>query len=500
MPLLPLLLLAFLLLGASAAQAYRDKEYIHSASSDQICQGFVTNASDEFHLSTYDGSPASTPCQHGVTPGSLDIPFYLFNYPKHIDFELRGHSSLTSSAPINYKATLLASWGGMLASDELVKFKCDVNGDAMFIYSSLKKPTPQRVFTSVWLGNDPNTQMTGGFDLNLDLAVSGDAPKVGDGVLFSLAICPLGGSSGLETVRLYDLEMRLQIGFSWGDLHPTMWAEMILLIVVSIPKFALVVWFMRRCWMFKDHVMTQQKCFLFASTFSLAAGLAYLLFLLIANQNGMDTTCCPAPIESSVLVGFKFASNLVFDLLLLATCKGWGVVVSRLERSDVSRIVAYFTVSMCVYLFSQLFGVSLEIAWLMVLIESGLWVWIFLSLNHTSDALASTGRLDRHAKLEMYASLRSILKRALALWLVVGVFVIVVVIYCYTKYNRLDAVLLVPSTLGWDATLLYLMVSFGYVWRPSPATAAFSYSFARRDDDNAYDMRDAVDQFGLETA
>ncbi|KAH9253343.1 hypothetical protein BASA81_008694 [Batrachochytrium salamandrivorans] len=492
-------MLLFLLLAVNAVQAYRDKEYIPSVSSNQICLGFLVNSSDEFHLSTEDGTPANAPCQHGVTPSSVDIPFYLFNYPKHIDFELRGHSSLMASAPIDYKATLLASWGGMLASDELVKFKCDANGDAVFIYSSLKKPTPQRMFTQTWLRNEPNTQMVGGFDLKLDLAVSGAAPMVGDGVLFSLAICPIGSSSTEETKRLYDVEMRLQIGFSWGDLHPTMWAEMILLIVVSIPKLALVVWFMRRCWMFKDHVMTQQKCFLFASTFSLASGLAYLLFLLIANQNGMDTTCCPAPIESSILVGFKFASNMVFDLLLLATCKGWGVVVSRLERSDVSKIAAYFVASMLVYLFSQLFGVSLEIAWLMVLIESGLWVWIFVSLNNTSDALASTGRLDRHAKLEMYASLRSILKRALALWVLVGVFVIVVVIYCYTKYNRLDAVLLVPSTLGWDATLLYLMVSFGYVWRPSPATAAFSYSFARRDDDNAYDMRDAVDQFGLET-
>lgn len=121
-----------------------------------------------------------------------------------------------------------------------------------------------------------------------------------------------------------------------------------------------------------------------------------------------------------------------------------------------------------------------------------------MCLKKTMNDLEVSTRLDRHVKLDMYVKLRRLIIACLNLCFIIASIEIWLVFFVIASSDRL-IIFDLPPTLAWDISLFVMMIGFGYIWRPSPATAQFSYFFARQDDDG-FDTSDPVNEFGLETS
>jgi hypothetical protein len=374
---------------------------------------------------------------------SLDGGFEMFmtKYPQSVKywFEFPAVRQVNE----NYRFTALGSWGDLT---DTVRAECDYEGNAYFVapngFAGTGDFVPQAVSSMDWNTTQAKT-FEGSFTLDLKNKDQDADPLFGEGFIISAALCRIRPPSGTPTQKLwpsrnylYSVVFSAEIRHWWGLLHPEMWSELILLAVIAFPKALLVIWFAYKCRTFSDHVMSQQRYFLFISIFSFFSSFAYLMFLVGANASGIDT-CCPTPASSAFFLGVKVMSNMTFNLLVLATAKGWGVVTPRLDPQDQRKIVLFFTLSVILYAASRIFKPSLQMAYLLVFNDTVIWLWIFLCLRQTKTDLSLSSRVDRHAKLDMYTKLHRLLLLGLGLWCAIVTIEVWVILLVYNREGRI---------------------------------------------------------------
>jgi len=453
----------------------------------------------------YTATDVSRVCETRVDRAFNQFYELLTSYPTRVKYSFTlKPSTHPQTEKEQYRLTVLSSWGDL--TDPAVRAECDYEGNAYFVAPSGLMGTgdfvPQSVASMDWKPSEEKT-----FEDQFDLELKGDtdpAPIFGEGFLLVPVLCRVRPSPDNASQIVWParplrflVHVSAEIRHWWGLLHPEMWSELVLMSIILVPKFLLVVWFFFRCRMFRDHVMTQQRYFLWISFFSFLATFAFTMFLVSANNNGFNT-CCPTPASSAFFLGLKVMSNIAFNLLVLATAKGWGVVNPKLSPDDQRKITMFFMVTLIIYILSRVLKPNFALVYLQVINETSVWMWIGISLKHTTIGLNQSARPDRHAKLEMYARLRKLLVLCLILWSLIVTSIVWVILIVYNQQGRL-IIYDIPPTLAWDVTLLVMMSGFGWIWRPCPATAQFSYTFARQEEEGI-DARDPVSEFGLETS
>ena len=476
-------------------------------SETEICNQFKTDvASDVFQLvaKSLDNetlSPYDVQVACGVSEFEIGNGFelYLTSYPSVVRYEVEINPITSNNT---YRITLIGFWGDLFSSPRV---ECDYDGNAFFVLpGSSSRHLPQSIVTVDWIP-DKTLNLQDSFELDFGGVQHGTSPVFGEGIEITTVACRIHPEASEKDQKVwipsqdfkFDATLRMEILSWWGSLHPEMWAELILLAVIAIPKFLLVVWFLYKCRVFQDHVMMQQRLFLNVSIFSFLASLSFLIFLSVANMDGSDT-CCPSPPPTIFFLGLKAMASMAFDLLVLATSKGWGVVHPKLDAKDQRRIFMFFFISLVIYIISRISG-NIQMSWILVINETAIWLWIFSSLRQTIYDLQISGRLDRHAKLEMYFRLRSLLFVCLGLWCLIILLEIWVIVIVYNQSGRI-VIFDIPPTLAWDLSLLAMMTGFAYIWRPSPATAQFSYIGTRQEEDS-FDLRsDPITEFGVDSS
>ena len=196
--------------------------------------------------------------------------------------------------------------------------------------------------------------------------------------------------------------------YSYGYLEPPMMSELTFLIVLLFPKIILGSWFFVRIRRFREHVLQIQLIFFATLVFSVLSSIVFVVYLSVANAQNFNT-CCPTPGKTVAAFSLKAFSNLLFNMLLLMTAKGWGVVRPNLTKSEQRRIALFVAFTVLLFILSHTLRPSLEITWLIIMSESFMWVWIFSSLRNTERTLVVSTRLDSKSKLAMYQSLRRLI-------------------------------------------------------------------------------------------
>lgn len=413
---------------------------------------------------------------------------------------------------LNGKANFFPIW----TNNPFVNVICDSAGNAWFDVGGLQSPDHSRP-VSVALATDPKVvsiqAVSGDFSdsVSIDPHRIGD-PYVGDGFALAGVVClvakeeggnnnhtrrflikeagevPLKpkvnneempghpkdppevedddhhhsvhGGPNMDDVVLAKIELSTR--YSYGYLEPPMMSELTFLIVLLFPKIVLGTWFFIRIRRFREHVLHIQLIFFGTVVFSVISSMVFIVYLSMANAQNFNT-CCPTPGKTVAAFSLKAFSNLLFNMLLLMTAKGWGVVRPNLTKSEQRRIALFVAFTILLFILSHTLRPSLEISWLIIMSESFMWIWIFSSLRNTERTLVVSTRLDSKSKLAMYQSLRRLILCSWVFFLLVLFIIITIVVVVWREQNKYVGDKIPPS-LSWDLTLLLMMIGFARTW------------------------------------
>lgn len=477
------------------------------------CSLLTTQPGDLAAVTTKDGSSldfnqAQVLCGDGDGSfrGTDRADVLMFVFPKSIQYRVSFEVALLPLKE-EYRLTTFATWQDLTEDIAVV---CDYEGYPFFTKSNAKGVVSDLFIPEslVSLEFSANSTKTSGFIVGVAdrLPQHGkkvDEPLVGEGFAISAALCRIRPWRTMEAQTRWPgsegalvVSYKVYITNSWGNLHPEMYAELLFLAVLFVPKLLLTVWFFYQTRIFREHVLSQQRLFFYTSLSSWVANSMIMFYLVWANTQAGHEICCPPNSTTVFFLAIKMVSNMMFYSLLLATAKGWGVVNPKMDPADVRKIVAFFLFSLLIYGFSHTIRPNIALAWVTIFSETFIWVWIFWCLRQTRRDLEASGRLDRTAKLDMYLKLRKLLVRSLMLVVLIIVVLIIAVIAVFNSNGTL-IIPFIPPTLAWDCALLVMMIGFGWIWRPSPATAQFAYSFSRQEESSLGDD-DPMASFGLE--
>ena len=380
---------------------------------------------------------------------------------------------------VKYRLSICPMWGLCLADFySAPRLMCTPTGDIMVESNASINNSPLKDCYTLEHTADSGPWPSIPWN-SISFASSGPA-RLYDALLFTATLCIAGDPSPVYRNNGFSLIVQNEFIFPWGQLHAEMWSELMLLIVLVLPKLALAAWFYRRCMLFRDSVMRIQWLYLGSLGFSIVSTFAYIGYLGDANISGQKTIFP----TSKATVGMNFlrtVADLFFTILVLATSKGWGVVRPRLTRVENQKIIAFTTLTFFIFALQHLFQHSVELAWMTLACDMFLIIWIFMSLKITMRDLGLSSRLDRTHKLEMYSRLHRLLWISMQIWFMSIFLAIVIVVFVFESMSGLFVGYQIPPTMSWDLAILVLQLGFGFIWAPSTLTALYSYSFLRAD-------------------
>jgi hypothetical protein len=293
--------------------------------------------------------------------------------------------------------------------------------------------------------------------------------------------------------------------YSWGTLTPIAYWEFVFVSLLLIPKTIMVIWFTRLCLVFSrwggNHLLKQQIYFLGAIYASLFVTLLWVIDFGEANGNSGRTVCCDTPVPGSYVFmqALQWCSNQSFNLLLLATAKGWSVVRRKLPYSDTRKIGFWFLFIVCIFVARRILEPSLGLEWLVVASNSGIWIWIWVSLRWTIEELQDSINIEastRAIKLKMYLSLHRLV--LVSFWVFLLMLAIILLLASSDDRGVRLFIYHLPYSSPWEISSLILVWGFGWIWRPSPATALVALTFDRESVLEEDEETNPISSFGVE--
>jgi hypothetical protein len=354
-----------------------------------------------------------------------------------------------------YRLSICPVWGQAWPSPRVI---CSASGEAVVFAN----PAEQTVFPCSKYDRTVGRDAWPLVDRNQVVFPSSGPAQISEALTIVSAVCQVnavaGASLSVPTGLLLSSEQ--EFNFPWGHLHPEMYSELVLLIVILLPKLGMTVWFFYLCYRYREYVMRQQWLFWGCVGTNTIVTIAYIGYLGEANQTGFRTIF-PAPPQTIFMNFLRSAADLMFGVLVLATAKGWGVVRPKLSRVDLQKIVGFFVMAMAIFVLQHLFRFSLELAWLTIMADLFLGAWIFLSLRATRRDLSLSTRADRANKQDMYLKLSRLLLVSIQIWLLCILVSVLVIILVYQN-SGLFVGFQIPPTLSFDLSVLVLLLGFGW--------------------------------------
>jgi len=391
-----------------------------------------------------------------------------------------------------YRLSICPLWGDAFPPP---RFVCSLSGDAQIENHSVILPLPGalKCFHMDHQGPEPWPPIP-----TQTVSFENSAPAhLYDALVLAATVCMVDNT--ITVIRQgtgFSVEAHTEFRFPWGELHPEMWSELLLVVFLLVPKMAMALWFYKQCTAYRDSVMRIQWLCLGCLLLSLTSNIVFLGYLADSNVTGFRTIF-PAPKQTIFMNFLRTVSDLVFCMLLLATAKGWGVVRPRLTRVEYQKLIAFAVLAIIVFALQHFFQQSIELVWMTLACDLFLVTWIFSAVKATKRDLGLSSRVDRTHKLDMYMRLHRLLCTSIQIWAMSIVLAILIVLLVFQNTKGLFVGYQIPPTMSWDLAMLVLQLGFAWIWAPSTMTALYSYTFVRQDLEQEDERTSAIDEEAL---
>lgn len=471
-----------------AGRAYTEDLEGLLLSESNSCGYFVTSRANESlqlearrtvpPLEVVEFRKAQDECQIQDAYVEYALVFFLALRPSTLKYRFKLE---TRSEPAKFQVNVLLTWKHMTTDPP--QAMCDNDGRAFFNKHKLGFVQYAHMH-QVWEVNTSASSQEFHDEIKLDFSKGGWEQCV-----FIPIICkvrPLVHSNVVyqpAEKTLFKGAIHLEAHYAWGSLHPSMFFELVLHLIISIPLCILLFWFARKRAAFRESIMPVQRWFLPLLCLNLSSYGMFIIYLMLANSYGLDAFGWSIPAFTTICVVAKGLTAFAFFVLVLVTAKGWGVVYLKIAKSDCHRILA---LSIVYVSFMILIRVDREIMLLQPILDLFLWLWILGSLEITRNNLARGSRPEQQGKLNMYKRLHVLVLKSLYIYLCLLLGLAIAIMIIGTA--GFDALYLIPPTLAMDLSFLHLLVGFGVLWAPSPITAHFSYLVSRESQQDQDDL------------